>query len=231
MKVSVIYTWLSVLLVFVFIASYTPTPVLASADPNRTVSDCLDSGKGCGEKKVTEKESDMPASDHSNDEVAVGLTAWDYIKTFFALLFVIGLLFALLKFINRKNRMYDKNRLMKNMGGVSLGQHKSMQLVVVGESYFLIGVGDDIRLLKEITDPAEIERLTDFYDEDDKQLPGGMLDLVLSKIAGSNKKKQVEPIKKTTDFGSLFNSKLNEMKEERKKQIGRLTEKEQTKDE
>ena len=84
----------------------------------------------------------------------------DYIKTLFALVFVIGLLFGLLKFVNRKNRLYDKNRLMKNMGGISLGQHKSIQLVVIGESYYLIGVGDDIRLLKEITDPDEIDKLS-----------------------------------------------------------------------
>ena len=45
---------------------------------------------------------------------------------------------------------------MKNMGGISLGQHKSIQLVVIGETYYLIGVGDDISLLKEITDPEEI---------------------------------------------------------------------------
>ena len=49
---------------------------------------------------------------------------------------------------------------MKNMGGISLGQHKSIQLVVIGESYYLIGVGDDIRLLKEITDPDEIDKLS-----------------------------------------------------------------------
>ena len=54
---------------------------------------------------------------------------------------------------------------MKNMGGISLGQHKSIQLVVIGESYYLIGVGDDIRLLKEITDPAEIDKLIEFYEE------------------------------------------------------------------
>ena len=55
---------------------------------------------------------------------------------------------VLLKFVNRKNRMYQQNRLMKNMGGISLGQHKSIQLVVIGESYYLIGVGDDITSIK-----------------------------------------------------------------------------------
>ena len=69
-----------------------------------------------------------------------------------------------MKFINRKNKLYDKTRLMKNMGGISLGQHKSIQLVVIGETYYIIGVGDDIRLLKEITDPEEIKTLVEFYE-------------------------------------------------------------------
>ena len=59
---------------------------------------------------------------------------------------------------------------MKNMGGISLGQHKSIQLVVIGESYYLIGVGDDIRLLKEITDPDEIDKLVEFYEGDSVRL-------------------------------------------------------------
>ena len=41
-----------------------------------------------------------------------------------------------------------KISLMKNMGGISLGQHKSIQLVVIGETYYLIGVGDDIQFIK-----------------------------------------------------------------------------------
>ena len=56
---------------------------------------------------------------------------------------------------------------MKNMGGISLGQQKSVQLVVIGNQYYLIGVGDDIRLLKEITDRTEIETLTEYYEEVD----------------------------------------------------------------
>ena len=55
---------------------------------------------------------------------------------------------------------------MKNMGGISLGQQKSIQLVVIGEAYYLIGVGDDIRLLKEITDTEEINKLVEFYKKE-----------------------------------------------------------------
>lgn len=149
----------------------------------------------------------------------------------FALLFVVGLLFGLLKLVNRKNRLYDKNRFMKNMGGISLGQHKSIQLVTIGESYYLIGVGDDIRLLKEITEPEEIDKLVQFYEGDNGEMATGMLNRVLMKMTGQLKKGQTHQTKESADFGELFKSRLDEMKEERNRQIGRLTEKERNPDE
>ena len=75
----------------------------------------------CGQDIENVNEEDEPAADRSQDGAAVGLSWWDYAKTLLALLFVVGLLLALLKFINRKNRMFDQHRLMKNVGGLSLG--------------------------------------------------------------------------------------------------------------
>ena len=108
-------------------------------------------------------------------------------------MFVLGLLFGLLKFVNRKNKLYDKSRFMKNMGGISLGQHKSIQLVVIGESYYLIGVGDDIRLLKEITDPEEIETIVEFYEGESTEIAtalGCSIDYLL-KMTGKSKRDQI----------------------------------------
>ena len=39
---------------------------------------------------------------------------------------------------------------MQNLGGVGVSQGKSVQLLQVGNSLFLVGVGEDITLLKEI---------------------------------------------------------------------------------
>ncbi|WP_342512593.1 flagellar biosynthetic protein FliO [Sporosarcina sp. FSL K6-1522] len=231
MKSSIVLKGLSVLLLFLLFSSYSSQAVgYAAADENISVLDCLENekenDKDCKKSKDTKEE--VPEADDTTDKTAVSLTAWDYIKTLLALLFVVGLLVGLLKFINRKNRLYDKNRFMKNMGGISLGQQKSIQLVVIGDAYYLIGVGDEVRLLKEITDPLEIERLIEFYEDDGVQSPTGMLDSLLSTLKGKAKK---EPATETDDFGNLFKSKLNEMKEEREQQISRLTEKERNRDE
>lgn len=193
-------------------------PNQSYADGN--VFDCIENDKDCAENNEP-----ITDSDEDSAKAPVSISAWEYVKTGFALVFVVGLLFVLLKFVNRKNRLYDKNRLMKNMGGISLGQHKSVQLVVIGESYYLIGVGEDIRLLKEITDKDEIEKLTEFYGDDHVDAGVGWLDRILSM-----KKQRKKESEQTTDFSNVFNTRLDEMKEERQRHIRQLTEKERDKD-
>lgn len=200
-----------------------------SADDN--VLDCIKNPEQCEGNDFVDKEK---SDTEENEKSAVGVTAWDYTRTIFALLFVVALLFGLLKFINNRNRMYDKNRLMKNMGGLSLGQHKSIQLVHVGNTYYLIGVGEEIRLLKEITDEEEIATLVAYYEEVDENLPTGTLNQILSMFTSRKNKKgdkydhrQNEP----QDFGNIFNTRLDEMKEERKRRLSQMTEKERDEDE
>ncbi|MFS0574215.1 flagellar biosynthetic protein FliO [Sporosarcina sp. 179-K 3D1 HS] len=220
----------AILLIVTLLTSAPAVSVHAETSPNTTVSDFYD--KDSGEEVEVEMNSEEPAADRTEDGAAVRLSAWDYIKTFFALLFVVGLLFAVLKFMNRKNRMYDKTRLMKNLGGLSLGQQKSIQLVVVGESYYLIGVGEDIRLLKEITDPQEIESLLSFYEDGPTVATTGLLQSLLDKVTGRKKTHDHEnSAEMEMDFSDQFKARLEEMKEERKRQIRRLTEKERHPDE
>lgn len=195
----------------------------AEANSGDMIFDCFESEEGC-------EENETPIDDEESSDAAKGLSAKDYIRALFALVFVVGLLFGLLKFMNSRNRAYDKNRLMKNMGGISLGQHKSIQLVVIGDTHYLIGVGDDVRLLKEITDPEELEKLRSFYKESQVESTKGLLEQLLMKFTKKDKANPYQS-EENTDFSQLLNSRLDEMKEERNRQISRLTEKERNKDE
>ncbi|MFJ7933152.1 flagellar biosynthetic protein FliO [Sporosarcina sp. NPDC096371] len=233
MKLATVQKYLSAfILMLLLVGQLSYVYALADEDSNKPVSDYFSTEEDNDtEKKELEPDTNEPTADRTSEGKAVGSSAGDYIKVMFALLFVVGLLFGLLKLVNRKNRLYDKNRFMKNMGGISLGQHKSIQLVTIGESYYLIGVGDDIRLLKEITEPEEIDKLVQFYEGDNGELATGMLNRVLMKMTGQLKKGQMHQSKESADFGELFKSRLDEMKEERNRQIGRLTEKERNLDE
>lgn len=229
MNLSLIIKRLLPLLLVLFFA-ILPEVVHAETDENKSVSDWMEQDKNDGQEVKKVNEEDSPAADRSQDGAAVGLSGWDYFKTFFALLFVIGLLFALLKFINRKNRMFDQHRLMKNVGGLSLGQQKSIQLVIIGDSYYLIGVGDEVRLLKEITDPEEIRALESYFDEDELQSPPGFVNKLLAALP-INKSNSSNESDQPADFKKMFTSRLDELKAERKKHLNRLAEKESRKDE
>jgi len=239
MKLTTVQKYLlTFLLTILLVPQLAAAPVYADDDPNKSVSDYWNTDKDSDADKKSDTEeinletdTNAPIADPSSDGKAVGSSVGDYIKVMVALLFVVGLLYGLLKLVNRKNRLYDKNRYMKNMGGLSLGQHKSIQLVIIGESYYLVGVGDDVSLLKEITDPEEIDKLVEFYKGDDLEVAKGMLSRILEKLTGTSKNTSTRQSDESADFGDLFKTKLDEMKEERRRHISRLTEKERNHDE
>lgn len=211
-----------------------PTETFADDDVDNSVSDWYtkdqEKEKDNGQDKTKVIDEEQPAADRTQDGAAVGLSWWDYTKTLLALLFVVGLLLALLKFINRKNRSFDQHKLMKNIGGLSLGQQKSIQLVVIGDSYYLIGVGDEVRLLKEVTDPEEISALESYFVEEELQSPPGLVNKLLTMLP-FGKGDVVDDSDQPADFKNMFTSRLDELKAERKKHLNRLAEKESRKDE
>lgn len=236
MNLSVLQKYSSIFMLALFFIGSFPDQTFADNNPDNSVSDWYGDENENGEKSEDGTNSknvidnDEPAADRTQEEAAVGLSWWDYTKTLLALLFVVGLLLALLKFINRKNRMFDQHRLMKNIGGLSLGQQKSIQLVVIGDSYYLIGVGDEVRLLKEITNPEEIAALESYFDEDELQTPPGLVNKLLTMLP-LTKGETADESEQPADFKKMFTSRLDELKAERKKHLNRLAEKESRKDE
>lgn len=230
MNLSYLLKSISIFLLAIFLIGSLPIVTLADDNPAKSVSDWYLKDKDNEEDIPNVNEEEEPAADRTQDGAAVGLSWWDYTKTLLALLFVVGLLLALLKFINRKNRMFDQHRLMKNVGGLSLGQQKSIQLVIIGDSYYLIGVGDEVRLLKEITNPEEIAALKSYFDEDELQSPPGLVNKLLTMLP-LGKGDTSDESDQSADFKKMFTSRLDELKAERKKHLNRLAEKESRKDE
>lgn len=234
MNLSVLQKYSTIFLLAIFLVGSLPIMANADDDVDNSVSDWYandqDNEKDNGQDKTKVIDEEQPAADRTQDGAAVGLSWWDYTKTLLALLFVVGLLLALLKFINRKNRSFDQHKLMKNIGGLSLGQQKSIQLVVIGDSYYLIGVGDEVRLLKEVTDPEEISALESYFVEDELQSPPGLVNKLLTMLP-FGKGDIVDDSDQPADFKNMFTSRLEELKAERKKHLNRLAEKESRKDE
>ncbi|MEK3994487.1 flagellar biosynthetic protein FliO [Psychrobacillus sp. FSL K6-2365] len=205
---------LSVLLLLIF---GTQLDVKAELDSNKSIEDYY---KELNKDQNNEKETEanIEKTPETNDEpvsVGVSVTAWDYIKMIFALLFVIALLYGLLRFVNSRNKNFQTNQLIHNLGGVGVGQGKSLQLMQVGNSIFLVGIGDDITLLKEITNPEEIENLTKVYEEKidiGKNIP------YISELIGRLKEKgnsRTETEDKKPSFDETFQKRLQEIQKDR----------------
>lgn len=74
------------------------------------------------------------------------------VKTIVLLGLILFLIYFLLKLLNKKNRLFQQSKTLENLGGISLGQNKSIQVIRVGEKMYLIGVGDNVELLQEVSD-------------------------------------------------------------------------------
>lgn len=208
------------LLLFLLFVTFTPF-VHAATDPDISVSDCIGKGTDCDEKKPVAEDENKLVTTTEMDEPK-GLTAKDFIRTILAFAFVIGLLVWLLRFMNKRNRSFDQNRLMTNMGGVPLGQHKSIQLVKMGNHYFVVGVGENVQLLKEIDDPNEIADILARTDQGN-EVQKGIIAQLYNRFFSKNDK---YPNEETSNFSQLFSSHIDEIKSERKEHFDELKRKE-----
>ncbi|CDQ40103.1 MULTISPECIES: flagellar biosynthetic protein FliO [Virgibacillus] len=143
----------SIILCF-FILILTPREIAAETT---SVNDCIEQQKDC------EQTEEAPTSNSENESEVKTQTdpLWlSMVKLVFALLLVLGLIYLLLRFIKKRNVLFSQVKTLENLGGISLGQNKSIQIIRVGNNYYLIGVGENVELLREITDQSFIDELT-----------------------------------------------------------------------
>lgn len=77
---------------------------------------------------------------------------------------IIALIYFFLKFLAKKQKQLQQHQLFQNLGGVTLGQNKSIQLVKMGDKLFVVGVGDQITLLQIIEEPGQVAALIEETD-------------------------------------------------------------------
>ena len=58
-----------------------------------------------------------------------------------------------------------QGRSIRTLGAVGMGPNKSLQLVEIGAIY-VIGVGEDVRLVDKISDPAEVALIQVAFEQD-----------------------------------------------------------------
>lgn len=155
--------------------------VLAEED-NRSVIDVMDNIE---KDESTEIDGEGPSEQNSED-VVPSLQDQNIfmllLRIIFYLILIIALIVALSKFLSSRQRKMGQHRIIQNLGGSSLGSNKSLQLVKVGGKIYLIGVGDQVNLIKELTNPEEIEQINQDLADQESVLSKNIFSFIKSKL-------------------------------------------------
>jgi flagellar protein FliO/FliZ len=143
--------------------SYALVPIQISfADNGDSVKNWLE------EKSTTNPNQPSNQEQKDQDEPAIGQNASQdatflFVKAFLILIMILVLIYGFLRFLATRTIGKSSNRFLQIRASLALGNNKSLKLVKVGSSYYLLGVGDNIQLLREITSASEIEELEREY--------------------------------------------------------------------
>lgn len=179
---------------------------LVQAEPN--VKDCIDN------EDCTEADS-QPADTADNqtetaESTGAGSLLINLVKMVLALLLVLGLIYGLLKFLNKRSKKFQQVKGLENIGGVSVGPNKSVQLVRIGSKVFLVGVGENVELLEEITDDETKNEILHNDRSGDNSAAGGLSALFPQKATEKNTNDH------RNDFRQLFTAELEKLKQTRR---------------
>lgn len=184
------------------------------------------------EEQDTEIEEDDESLENNlnsdEEEQIIGSTnqslVLDLIKMAFFLFIILILIYLLLRYLNRRNKLTQQVKALENLGGISVGQNKSIQIIRLGNRFYLIGVGEDVQLLHEINDDEVKEQLLR-KDEADQFASNNLIASILNKVTKSNES-TTNKSEDTNAFNQLFSNELNKLKQTRKKIIDERIKKE-----
>ncbi|MDP4097531.1 flagellar biosynthetic protein FliO [Paenibacillus sp. P96] len=148
-----------------------------------------------------------------------------------ALAFIIVLILYLIRFLSKKNQSWFGSRSIRVIGGVGLAPNKSLQMIEIGSSIYLVGVGEEIRLIDKVSDPEEVERIMAALEQE-ATLQRTPLAPLLAKLGDKLRRKSHDQPEEADDdisFHELFESKLRQMPS-RKDKLDKLRNEDNTTD-
>lgn len=192
------------------------------AEPDDSVKNMFEQ-----EQQNVEEESEpqeIPSNEAVDESGPAGITIWDFMKMIVATIFVIALLYFLLKFINKKSHGYRDTQLIQNIGGAPVGSNRSVQIIKVGKRLLIVGVGENIQLLKEIDDEEEAREIIEEHNHKIEQLarPSDIVTKVIERTKAFQKQDQE---KEKRSFSSHLKTQLDQITKQRKKMYDEMEKK------
>ncbi|MBY0010089.1 flagellar biosynthetic protein FliO [Paenibacillus typhae] len=141
------------------------------------------------------------------------------LKVIFVLVIIVVLIVLLIRFLGRRNQTFMSGQSIRTLGAVGMGPNKSVQILEIGGSLYLIGVGENISILDKITDPAEVALIISRF-EDQAAGQSNLLEPLLSKlktrVRGEVPSQEIE-LNETSSFYETLQSKLAQSPERKEK--------------
>lgn len=199
--------FLHLLCLLVFMVGFSDSTA-AAAPKDETVDDWIKAERQ--EHEETPAPTMEPLEDQSEPLV------FPFFKMLAALAFVVLLIYALAKFLNKRTQAFSGSRSLESLGGISVGQNRSIQLVKVSDRILVIGVSDSIQLLKEIEDEKEIQKI---IQERESALEQDL-------FAKSKQWLQTRQTAKSESFAAILEKQLKKMIDNRKNVYANVEKKE-----
>jgi Flagellar biogenesis protein len=104
------------------------------------------------------------------------------LKLIFVLILIIALIYLLVKFMARRNQNLFGKRPVKVLSGVQLAAGKSLQIVEIGGTVYVLGVGEDVRLIDKITDKETARAIMEQYQIQDSGVMPSVINNWLTRL-------------------------------------------------
>jgi flagellar protein FliO/FliZ len=140
------------------------------------------------------------------------------LEVLFFLAVLLGIFFILIRLLAKRNQAGTFGaRPVRSIGGVPLGQNKSVQLVAIGKAIYIIGVGDNVQLLEKIDNEQEVEELTELLSAQHGAMPEFLTVGNWLKRLRERRMPIEEEELPSSSFGQVFQEKLQQISSTKKR--------------
>lgn len=200
---------ISLLAAFVLLVVH---PNIVYGQCNKSASQCISEANGAKTKTPATSNATKSKSTSQQSAMNTSSTFMSFLKLIFALFFILLLIYGLYRLVHKKTQSFQDYGTLRNLGGVSVGPNRSVQLIRVGQELLVVGVGEDVKLLKEINDAEVIRDLLN--QENNKPSQMGSIWAQLKDWYRDWSKRS----KKTSStFSTILNDRLKKIQDDRKK--------------
>lgn len=87
-----------------------------------------------------------------------------FFQLIISLALVLGLIYLFFWLLKKKNN-FTGSKLYNHLGGIPLGQNKSVQIIEIGNKIYVLGIGEDISTISILESEDEIEAIKNSLKE------------------------------------------------------------------